>query len=158
MTRVTLILIILFMGAVGVTMSIVWPSVLAENVFLKNFVNHEILSLLVVVLTITFASVANIHLTISQTQTKIEDAQERKRIEEQFAKPLRRETASSAWLLFWAFVVCFLAVLVKGQFGEVERAVSAVHAVALIVIFINAAVLYDIYGAVFALVGVEEQK
>lgn len=158
MTKVALTVIILILIAVGITVSLFWPSVLADNQFLANFVNHNLLSLLVVILTITFASVGNIHLSISKTQTSIQDAGKRAEIEEQFAKPLQAETESSAWLLFWALVACVVILLIKGSFADYVFIVSATHAAALILLFINAAVLYDIYGTVFALVGVDKTQ
>lgn len=155
MTQVALTCSILFMAALVGAATLLRPGLLAGNAFLKEFVNHEIMAFLVVILTITFASVANIHLAISRTQTTIRDAADRARIERQFAKPLQEETRSSAWLLFWSFAVCAVAVLVKGQFPTNQYVVSVSHGVAIIVVFINAAVLYDIYGTIFELVGVK---
>jgi hypothetical protein len=120
----------------------------------QSLVTHEILAFLIVILTITFASVANIHLTISRTQTSIQDAAKRDEIERQFAKPLQAETRSSAMLLFWAFVVCLVAVLVKGEADTNKYVLSATHGIGIIVTIINAIVLYDVYGTIFALVGV----
>jgi hypothetical protein len=135
--------------------SIFFPAVLADNTFLMQFVTFEIMSFLVVILTITFASVANIHLSISRTQTLIKDASTREKIENGFAKPLREETKSSAWLLFWALCVCAVALFVKGEWPGNKGVVSMVHGVGILVLVTNAVVLYDIYGTIFALVGTD---
>ena len=46
--------------------TVVKPEFLANNVFLVEFVNQELLALLAVILAITFASVANIHLALNR--------------------------------------------------------------------------------------------
>lgn len=140
------------------TSTMFWPQVLAANTFLTGFVTYEIMSFLIVILTITFASVANIHLSVSRTQTTIKDAATRKRVEENFAKPLRAETRSSAWLLFWALVICTVALFLKGEFPTNQYVLSAVHGIAVLVLITNAVVLYDIYSTVFALVGLDDGK
>jgi hypothetical protein len=149
------ICLLLLGAAVIVSLSLIFPQVLADNEFLRGFVSYEIMSFLIVILTITFASVANIHLSISRTQTAIKDVETRKRIEENFAKPLQSETRSSAWLLFWALVICAVALFVKGEFPKEVHVVSLVNGVAVLVLITNAVVLYDIYSTVFALVGTD---
>lgn len=134
------------------------PTFLGSNEFLKTFVSHEILAFLIIILTITFGSVANIHLSISRAQTNIVDAEARKRIEEQFAKPLREETQSSAWMLFWAIIVCVIALFIKGSWPSNNYVLSGVHGIAVLVLITNAIVLYDIYGAIFALIGLDNDK
>ncbi|MES2444905.1 MAG: hypothetical protein V4574_18940 [Pseudomonadota bacterium] len=148
----------IFGASLVATATLFWPQALAGNKFLSGFVTYEIMSFLIVILTITFASVANIHLSISRTQTAIKDTTTRERIEESFAKPLRAETRSSAWLLFWALAICTVALLVKGQFQENQYVLSAVHGVAVLVLITNAVVLHDIYATVFALVGLDDGK
>jgi hypothetical protein len=134
------------------------PSFLGSNEFLKTFVSHEILAFLIIILTITFGSVANIHLSISRAQTNIADAKSRKRVEEQFAKPLRDETQSSAWMLFWAIIICVFALFIKGAWPTNTYVLSGVHGIAVLVLITNAVVLYDIYGAIFELIGLDNDK
>lgn len=142
--------------AILACMTIVVPSPLATNKFLDDFVSHEIMAFLIVVLTITFASVANIHLAVSRMQSGIKDAKARQGLERDFATPLKAETRSSAYVLFWAFCFCAVALVVKGQFPENAYVKSAVHSVAIVVVVINAMILYDIYRTVFALVSQPE--
>lgn len=153
--RVFWIITLIVAVALTATLSMFWPALLAKNKFLVEFVSHEIMAFLVVIMTITFASVANIHLTVSRAQAAIADLAKRKELEKEFAGPLRAETRSSAWLLFWGLVICGLALIVKGQFPEVEQVVSFVHGVAIIVLITYGVVTYDIYEAVFELVGLE---
>lgn len=145
--------VLIFGVALVATLTLFAPQVLAKNVFLQGFVTYEIMSFLIVIVTITFASVANVHLSINKTQSAIADAAKRKELEDSFAKPLRDDTASSAWLLFWGLVIVGVALGVKGQFPDSLYVVSGVNGVAVLVLVMNAAVLYDIYATVFALVG-----
>lgn len=149
---------LIFGASVVASMSLFCPKILAENEFLKGFVTYEIMSFLIVIVTVTFASVANIHLSISRTQAAIKDATTRKKIEEDFAKPLKDETRSSAWLLFAGLIVCTVDLLVKGQFPKAEFVASLANGVAVLVLITNAVVLYDIYSTVFALVGMDKSS
>ena len=153
--KVFWILVVIVAVAVAATLSLFFPTLLADNEFLKGFINHEIMAFLVVIMTITFASVANIHLTVSRSQAAISDPAKRAKLEADVAKPLRDETRSSAWLLFWGLVVCGVALLVKGWFPDVKQVVSFVHGIAIIVLVTYGVVTYDIYEAVFELVGLE---
>lgn len=133
-----------------VALSFFEPRWLAQNAFLNGYVNHEILALLAVILTITMASVANIHLSITRSlQSAIKDVEKRKKVEAKAATPLRNEINSSAWLLFWAFVVCFVVVLIKGQFPKSLTVASMVNGVGIVVTLVNLFVIRDIYKTTF---------
>ena len=150
--RIFWILALTFGVSAVLTVSIFHPTILADNQFLVGFVNHELLSLLVVVVTITFASVTNIELALNRMQRRIADPAKREELEKQFAAPLRREIRSSAWLLFWALVIAVVAVLVKGAWAENQFVLSLTHGIAVLILIANGVVLYDIYGTSFALV------
>ncbi|MEQ1549335.1 MAG: hypothetical protein ABL918_11925 [Chakrabartia sp.] len=124
------------------------PYLLAGNRFLNSFVSHEILAVLIVTLTITLASIGNIHLTISRLVRKFENLSQG----ELEATPARTELNSSAWSLFWAFGVCVCILLFKGGFPENCYVVSFVNGAALIILSFNMMALYDIYTTVFDLV------
>lgn len=127
------------------------PHVLANNTFLTGFVNHEIMAFLIVVLTITMASVANIHLSISRLTASVKDPERRKAIDDGVAKPLRGDIESSARLLFWSFGVCAVALVVKGEFSDNVYVVSATHGIGIVVTVTNVLVLFDIYKTVSTL-------
>jgi anaerobic C4-dicarboxylate transporter len=136
------------MIVVGMTAFV--PRILADNSFLAGYVTHEILSLLAVTMTITFASVANIHLSITRAlQTAVTDPAKRAELEKKHGTPMRREINSSAWLLFWTFIVTFIAVLAKGQFHNNSYIVSLVHGVGIVATVINLLVIRDIYRTTF---------
>lgn len=127
------------------------PEFLAKNAFLEDFLNHEILALLAVILVITFASVANIHLALNRITLRAFKGREAFGL--QASEPVRREINSSAWLLFWGFVACVLFLIVKGTMSGNIYVVSAMNGLALTVLLLNIVVFYDIYKAIFAIVG-----
>jgi hypothetical protein len=124
------------------------PHLLADNNFLNSFISHEILAVLIVTLTITLASIGNIHLTISRLVRKFDNSAEG----ELRATPARNELNSSAWSLFWAFGLCVVVLLIKGGFPENCYVVSLVNGAALVILTFNMMTLYDIYTTVFDLV------
>lgn len=154
--RVFWIISIIVAASADIVLALFFPNILGENKFLKVFVSHELLAFLIVILIITFASVANINLAVSRTQTSIQDSESRKNIEEQFAKPLRNETQSSAWLLFWSIIICVASLITKGFWDEDIGVTSLVHGIALIILVINAVVIHDIYSTIFELIGISE--
>ncbi|WP_140418387.1 hypothetical protein [Sphingomonas mucosissima] len=126
------------------------PDILATNKFLEGYVTHEVLALLAVTMTITFASVANVHLSITRSlQSAVDDPEERGRIEREHASPLRREINSSAWLLFWTFISVFIIVLLKGHFSASQYFLSFAHGAGVVATVINLLVIRDIYRMTF---------
>lgn len=125
------------------------PDFLAKNSFLDNFVGTELLGLLAVILSITFASVANIHLAINQIVSSVY----RKDIErgQKIALPTRKDINENSWSLFWAFVACTGFLIVKGMFADNIFILSAMNGLALGTLLLNVLVFHDIYGTVFAL-------
>jgi anaerobic C4-dicarboxylate transporter len=137
-------------GTAAVIATAFAPRLLGNNSFLAAYVTHEILSLLAVTMTITFASVANIHLSITRAiQTAVPDQVKRAEVEAKHGTPMRKEINSSAWLLFWTFLITFIAVLVKGTFSTQEYVLSLVHGVGVVATIINLLVIRDIYRTTF---------
>ena len=149
--RIPVIVGLFSLGTVLAVLTIVHPEFLAHNKVLDEFVAGDLLVFLVVPLTVIFASVASLHLQITGLINGVRTVEGCQRLEEQFAKPLRQDVNSSAWLLFWSFVICCVAVAVKGQWDSNAYVVSGVHCVAVVAIAINAIVLYDVHKAIFAL-------
>jgi hypothetical protein len=57
--------------AASIVISTVRPSALNDqNAFLRNFINHELINILGVILAITLASVANIHLAFNRIEER----------------------------------------------------------------------------------------
>lgn len=124
------------------------PHWLSDNTFLDTFISHEIIAVLVVILTITFASVANIHLSLN----RLAEASPRRK---QQIGEIRKEINSEAWVIFWSFIVCVIALVTKGAADGNPYVVAASHAVGAVVLLLNLLVLHTIYRAIFALVAAE---
>jgi hypothetical protein len=135
-------------ATVVVVLTICHPAVLATNTFLNAFVTHEILALLIIVLTITLASVANVHLTITRIiRTKFKD----EAAGAVAAAPARQEINSNAWALFWGFGVCVVVLLLKGSFADQPYIVSLANGSGLLILLFNGLVMYEIYQTIFDL-------
>lgn len=135
-------------GTLVAVLTIVHPAVLAENKFLDAFISHEILALLIVILTITLASIGNIHLTLTRLVSRFENRAEG----ELAATPARDEINSSGWSLLYAFAACTLILLIKGGTASNVYAQSATNGAGLIILLFNMLVLKDIYETVYDLV------
>lgn len=120
------------------------PEWLASNTFVQDFVGPDLLSLLVVILTITFASVANIHLSLNRFQATATPSRK------QAIEDIRGEINDNAWLIFSAFIVCVVSLLAKGALTD-PIGVAATDAICLLALLVNALVMHDLYHAIFAL-------
>lgn len=136
-----------FFAAIVGSISVCEPAWLAKNGFLLNLMTHELLGLLVVILTITFASVANIHLAISRMVSRAAN----RSAAGAAANSVRREINSNAWTIFAAFLVALASLVLKGAFQDNDHVVAVAHAVGLTVIALNVLVLHDIYRSIFGL-------
>lgn len=112
----------------------------ANNSFLAGFVNHELLAFLGVVVAITLASAANLHLELN----KLEDAIDRK-------FPLtRRSIRLSSYSLIALLAFGFVIVATKPLISDNIRLVAAWNSAAIIVIVFNVFVLIDLTRTVLA--------
>jgi hypothetical protein len=127
------------------------PKLLSENTFLTELVSHEILSMLVVLLTITMASVANIHLALGKLKNSL------------LAKGVditpniqraRGQLSRNAWSMFASFCVLLVVLLIKGHVTT-EFWIAACHAAAIIIVSFNLLILYDIYISTFMLTSLD---
>lgn len=125
------------------------PSWLVDNKFIDEFVGPELLSLLVVILTITFASVANIHLSLHRFT--VSASKERR----ESIRDIRTEINYNAWLIFSAFVICVISLFVKGTVGDNLVGEAVTNGVCLLVLLLNVLVMHDLYHAIFALVSTD---
>jgi hypothetical protein len=125
-----------------ITLAAPWALGDNKNLFLKNFVNHEMLSFLGVVVTITLASSASLHIELNKLE---ESAGSRI-----FLKT-RRRIHLSAYALIWALVVAVCLVTVKPMLGDTDTATSFANGAAMIIILFNILVLADITKTTFSL-------
>lgn len=134
---------ILFVSAVGLTViSVVKPSYLSDqNGFLKNFVNENILNVLGVILAITLASVANIHLAFN-------------RIEERFTRPgalikSRANLKKSAYWLIGIFVAGCIIITVKPLAAVTDVGEAMFNSAALLMLIWHVLILISLMELVF---------
>ena len=133
-------IIIVTLGVL-ITLSVSEPWVLGDsNVFLKDFVNHEYLNLLGVVLAITIASAGNLHLEFN----KIEDAKKIK-----FLVKTRMYLKRTINILIAIFVISIPLVVAKPLLPKSDISSSLVNSAALFFVLLNALALFDISQLIF---------
>ncbi len=136
-------IIMIISTAVCFILSLCCPWVLSDNNnFLKNFVNHEMLSFLGVVVTITLASAANLHLELNKFEEKVN--------ENVFHKTRDSIKKSAYWLLSFLSLAIVLVIAKPLLCGSVI-ATSLINGAALLIILFNILTLVDLTNTVFAL-------
>lgn len=145
---IVLALTFLLLGA----MVICRPAWLSSNSFLIDFVDHEAISLLAVILTITLASVANIHLSMNRILLAARSRPSADLVRS--AQAVKSETRDDAWYIFWGFVIAILAVIFKGAVIN-TTAIAVSHALVLFVYVLFLVCLRDIHRIIFGLAELE---
>lgn len=112
------------------------------NGFLKNFVNHEFLNLLGVILAITLASVANIHLEFN----KIEERYQR----EGLGQSRRNLHKNTRWLI-GLFCVAVVIVTVKPLLGDTQTASAFANMAAMLILLWHILLLVSLTNLVFSI-------
>jgi len=136
--------LIIAITIIVVILSFKAPWVLSDqNIFLKNFVNHEILNFLGVIVAITIGSIANLHLELNK-------------LEEQIKKEVFTGTRSSLkrsiYCLIGTLVITIILAVIKPLIVKTSLDLmvsSFVNGFALIVVFVNILTLIDILQATF---------
>ena len=131
-----LIMLMAGMGAVS-WFETCWLS--DNNKFLANFVNQELLAVLGVIVTITLASAASLHLELN----RLEDDHGEGFEEARFA------TKAYAYLLIWIFLGAIALVIVKPIAAQSPFVEAVFNSLAILIIVLNVMALMDLTGAVF---------
>lgn len=139
----TLKIVLVVVGGILIAMVIVRPEWISDNnTFLREFINHEYLNMLGVILAITIASLAQAHLSLN-------------RLEEQrgyeFLGGTRHEIKSAAYWLLGLFAAGFVVVLAKPIVCSSETALAVANAIAIIILAFYVLILVDITTALFDL-------
>ncbi|RIA35441.1 hypothetical protein DFR49_4218 [Hephaestia caeni] len=108
------------------------------NSFFKGFVTWELLSFLGVVVTITLASAANLHLELNKLEEKTD---------ERFPEA-RNSIRLSAYSLLMLFLAAFVLVVVKPTIDGAHWN-AVLNSVAVLIVLFNLAILADLTMAVF---------
>jgi hypothetical protein len=147
------ITVVACMIAVSIAASIYSPSVFAKNDFLGHFITYELLGILAVILTVTLASIANIHLSLTRL---VRMAFKNKAEGMRRANDVRREINQNGWTLVILFVVACVLLFVKGWPEQKNLYImSLVNAFGITILFTYILVLCDTYQVIFAIVSVE---
>lgn len=143
MSKRTAYCLLISAGSFFMLLSIFSPCTLSDsNKFLNSFVNHELLSFLGVMVTITLGSAANLHFELNQLEERY-----KKRV---FAST-RKEVKQAALSMIFMLVFAILLVVIKPLLNYGDTVVSVLNGTALLIIFANVLTLTDITMAAFKL-------
>jgi len=147
MKAVWLILLIVLAGVLS-AMSICAPEILTKNNFLTGFINHEILNILAVIMTIAIATISIIHIWFNELEEK-----HQKKV---FGKA-RREINQSAYWFIWLFLTALVLLIARSLPNfESETAQSFFNGAILLVLLTSVITLIDVMGVVRALTPEED--
>lgn len=118
------------------------------NSFLRDFVNQELLSFLGVIVTITLASAASLHLEFNRMQADTGEKFE----------AARAATRAYAILLLGIFAGAFALVILKPLFGGSLTASAAFNSVAIVIVALSIFSLADLTLAIFRIQPVPKQQ
>ncbi|WP_271066062.1 hypothetical protein [Caulobacter sp. NIBR1757] len=134
--------LVVFVGVVCVA-SLVSPDILSDrNLFLKNFVNHELLAILSVIVSITLASTSALHLELN----KIEERRGRRGFQK-----TRAGIRQAAYFLILLLSLAVCLVFLKAGLNPPVPWQAFFNGMALFLLFWNVLILISITQAVFAI-------
>lgn len=135
-------LVLLISGLFLVAVSISQPEFLSDNnEFLKGFVNHEFLNILGVILAITLASIANIHLVFNNIEEKYKSRGG--------LQKSRHNLKKSAYWLIVLFVAGALAVIVKPIICQSPLSQALMNSLVLLILIWHVLILLGMTALVF---------
>ena len=141
MSKAIYIVFLIVVAGGTVATSICSPKLLADNEFLKGFVNHEILGIMAVIMTISIASIATIHIWFNELEAK--------HGQKVFGQS-RREINQAAFIMIWLFVVQLGLLIVRSNFSD-ERAIAFFNGASILLLLASVITLLDVMGTVKAL-------
>jgi hypothetical protein len=125
------------------TLSAVAPWVLSDNnAFLRSFVNHEFLSFMGVIVTITLASAANLFIEMNKLEEKVDEA---------VFRAAKNDVKHSAYTLVGALIASILLVIIKPLVNCGPIAESLLNGVAITIIIFSVMILIDLTQTAFSL-------
>jgi hypothetical protein len=133
---------LIVLAGVFSALSILEPEILAENQFLKNFINYNYVSILTVIVTVSLVSITQINLEYS-------------RVERRFGKKVFQKPRStlnlSAFLLVAILLVGILLAFLRAHLIDCKTAVSFIHSIAILSLLEVVFIMYDLIKSVYAL-------
>lgn len=142
-------MILIGLATILLSISFCQPQLLSDqNTFLKQFVSEQLLATLGFILTVTLASAASLHLELN----KIEDAT---------GKPFlltRKSVRRSAYSLMALFATGTALVIIKPLLPIWQSNAAVANSVAILIIYFNLSVLYDLTRTVFKIPSISAIK
>lgn len=138
----------LFLGVLFVAIALLGsaaicnPEMLNQNEFLVAFLRHQLLSILAVIVTVTAASSANLHLSFNRA----EEVSGKKGLFDE----ARKEVNRGAVLLLVLFLVALLALLIQAGIPDAPMVEASISAGLLVLLLLNVLVLIDLTLTIFA--------
>jgi len=133
---------LLVLAAFLASVSICAPTAISdENAFLGSFVNHEFLNVLGVILAITLASVAGIHLEFNRIEERYEQVGA--------LKKSRASLAKAAYWLIALFVIAVVIVVVKPIVASGDASQAFFNSAALVIFLWHILILISLTQLVF---------
>lgn len=123
----------------GLAASISSPELFAKNSFLVNFVNHEYVNVLAVLVTVSMVSVVQIHLEYTRIERRFN-----MRVFGDARKAVNTSAVVLASLLCGSFFLSFL----RAEVAHNETWTSIVHIAALLTILEGIFIMYDLVATV----------
>lgn len=123
------------------------PALLSQNTILLNLVNHEILSLLAVIMTVTLASVANVNLTLNRI---VAQRFKNNKTMKLAASEVKGELKDNCWYIFWGFFVASLLVFFRGSVSD-TLSIAVINAIVVWIFFLYLFCMFDVYQVVFGI-------
>lgn len=150
MTQIIAITAMIALTAVLAAVSAIEPAWLNDNgnPFLRDFVDNDLLSFLGVVVTITLASAANMHLQFNRIEIATGEA---------FSEA-RRAVKAYAILLLWLFAASFALVIIKPLLGSGCHSNAGFNSAAIMIVLLNILALADLTLAIFRIGPISDQK
>lgn len=135
----------IFFGAAAILGAVIVcrPELLAGNVFLRGFINHELVNILSVIVTVTAASGANLHLSFNRAEEALG--------REGLFQSARREVTKSVMILLVAFGATIVTLIFRSYWLDHETVLATFNAACLMILLLNVLVLIDLTTAIFEL-------
>jgi hypothetical protein len=142
--KIVYFVFLIVLSGVFVAMSVCEPGILAKNKFLEGFINQEILSIMAVIMTISIASIATIHIWFNE----LEDKHGKK-----VFGSARKEINQAAFYFIGLFLAQLLCLIVRSLpiFDGSTTALSLFNGGSVILLLCSVLTLLDIMGVVRAL-------
>lgn len=115
---------------------------IAQNQFLLDFVNHNFVSVLTVVVTVTLVSITQVHLEYTRIERRFK--------QKVFDLP-RRTLNTGVVILCSTLFLGFLLAYLRAQFIYSDTAVAFIHSFAILIVFEVVFIMYDVIRTVYAL-------